>query len=347
MRARELGIARGSGRTGRLDKITDVPGVLVGHSTVISENHNTGVTVVIPGSGNPYTEKFPAAFHAANGFGKSLGGMQIEEMGTLETPIALTNTLNVGIVHDSLVQYMVDMCERDCVELKSVNPAVMECNDWALNDIRERAVTRENVFEAINGAEADFALGSVGAGRGTTCFGLKGGIGSASRIVTLDGMDYTVGVLCQTNFGKIGDLSFDGKNIGKDIEPLIGGDGAPEKGSCIAVMATDIPLSSRQIKRVIRRLAVGLIRCGSFLGNGSGEVFIGFSTANRVSQDEEGPDIIDVKILNEGVIDSVFRAAAEAAEEAVADSMTEAGTVSVQGGNTRVSVTEFIGKEWK
>ena len=274
LRASDFSIRVDGLATGPNNLITDVPGVRVGHCTVEGGGQRTGVTAVLAGDHNPFAEKNVANAHVLNGFGKSLGLMQVQELGTLETPILLTNTLNVGLVHDAAVSYMLELCRRDGLECHSVNPVVLECNDARLSDIQRRAVGREEVFRALNTASRDFALGAVGAGRGTVCFGFKGGIGSASRRLRLDGKDYTLGVLVQTNHGRMDDLRIDGR------QPFAGKDGQScDKGSVIIVMATDLPLSSRQLGRVLRRGSVGLARLGSFIGHGSGEVMLGFTTA--------------------------------------------------------------------
>ena len=187
MRAQDFGIRVGSLPRGPRNKITDVPGVLVGHATVDTPTHKTGVTVILPGPQNPFTHKLPAGVCPFNGFGKTAGLLQLQELGTLETPIALTNTLNVGLVHDAMVEYMLSRCEAEGVVLRSVNPLVCECNDSTLNHIGERAVGREHVFSALASACQDFAEGDVGGGKGMICHGLKGGIGSASRVLAFDG----------------------------------------------------------------------------------------------------------------------------------------------------------------
>lgn len=340
MRIRDFGINIGELPTGRLNKISDVPGVTVGHCTIATEKHNTGVTVVMPCEDDPFTNKLPCASFVLNGFGKTAGLIQVDELGTLETPIALTNTLNVGLVHDAMVEYMVRTAKT---KVRSVNPIVCECNDASLSTITERAVQAEHVFAAIESATADFEEGAVGCGRGTTCHGLKGGVGSASRIVTLDGHDYTVGVLIQTNHGRLSDLIISGDAIGRRIQRELD-ENKPDKGSCIIILATDIPLSDRQLRRVIKRCSVGLARLGSFIGHGSGEVFIGFSTANRISAREKR-DLIPVSMLNEDKIDLVFRAAAEATEEATLNSMAAAETVTGPKGAVRHWVGEYIAKE--
>ncbi len=330
-------------RVGKLTKgprntITDVPGVKVGHSTVDNSRHKTGVTVVMPCEDDIFQETMVAACHVLNGFGKTAGLMQIEELGTLETPIALTNTLNVGLVHDAMVEYMCRQGEKQGYAVRSVNPVVCECNDASLNDIRHRAVGEKEVLAAIESASEDFALGDVGAGKGMTCHDLKGGIGSASRILEIGGEVFTLGVLALTNHGCLSDLVIGGDPIGKRIEEKIKED-TPDQGSCILIVATDLPVSSRQLKRIIRRCAVGLARLGSYTGHGSGEVMVGFSTASRIPR--EG-GCISLRCIHESQIDQAFRAAAEATEEAVLRSMLEAGTVTGYSGKVRRSLREFV-----
>lgn len=331
----EIGILQ----KGTRNKITDVPGVRVGHATIDTENHKTGVTVVIPPGKNPFTEKLVGASFVLNGFGKTQGLVQVDELGSIETPIALTNTLNVGLVHDALVEYMIGVCKEDGVRLTSVNPIVCECNDASLNDIQNRAVTKEHVFSAIKNASENFEEGDVGCGKGTTCHGLKGGVGSSSRVFTLDGNTYTIGVLAQTNHGSMSDLTLKGDHIGKRIYDQLH-DAKPDKGSCIMIVATDLPVTDRQLKRMIKRCAIGLIRPGSYLGHGSGDVFVGFSTANRILLD--AADITEYKMIKESKLDLAFRAVGECAEEAVIKSMLNAETVTGFNGNTRVSLEEFI-----
>ena len=339
MDVNDLGIHIGSLPHGALNSISDVPGVRVGHVTIDTERSKTGVTVVIPGEGNPFTHKLPAASFVLNGFGKTLGLVQIDELGTLETPIALTNTLNVGIVHDALVEYMLTLCDQDGVSLTSVNPVVCECNDASLNDIRLRTVKKEHVLSAIQNAGCHFMLGDVGAGKGMTCHGLKGGIGTSSRIIRFGNTDYTLGVLMLTNHGSLNDLTIDGKKVGSEINRKLLED-QPDKGSCIAVVATDLPLSSRQIRRVLKRAAVGLCRLGSHLGHGSGDIFVGFSTANRLTDTDE--PFRKAVYLNENCIDTVFRACAEAVEEGVLRSMLKANTVTGYSGKVRRSLSEYL-----
>ena len=340
LRARERGIITGELPPGPLNRITDVEGIKVGHCTVADGGLQTGVTVLMPPD-NPFTEKLPAASHVVNGFGKTLGLVQIDELGTLETPVALCGTLNVGKIHDALAAYMLRRCRAEGVEVTSINPVVGECNDGFLSDIAARPCGEKELLAAIGDAKADFPLGAVGAGRGMCCHSLKGGIGSASRLVELDGKRYTVGVLTLTNHGRLHDLRLpDGIRPEADFIRKNGG-AAPDKGSCIMLLATDAPLSDRQLKRVIRRMPVGLVRLGSFIGHGSGEICIGFSTANRVSIADQR-DILPVEMINERKIDRFFRAAAEAAEESVLDSMLCAGPVTGFQGHHKDSLSEIF-----
>lgn len=330
-------------KIGRLPKglrnaITDVPGVRVGHCTVDNERHKTGVTVVMPCADDIFQNKMVAACHVLNGFGKTTGLVQIEELGTLETPIALTNTLNVGLVHDAMVEYMCQKAEENGYAIRSVNPVICECNDASLNDIRHRAVTQKEVFSAIESAAEDFALGDVGAGKGMTCHDLKGGIGSASRIVEIGGEKFTVGVLVQTNHGSLRDLQIGGQNVGEGINRRISED-TPDQGSCIMIVATDLPVTDRQLKRIIKRCNVGLARLGSYIGHGSGEIMVGFTTANRIPAEGK---MLQLRCIHESQINAAFRAVAEATEEAVLRSMLEADAVVGYSGKVRRSLKEYI-----
>lgn len=332
-----MDIRIGKMEKGPLNSLGDVPGVRVGHCTVANERHNTGVTVVLPCEDDIFKQKMVAACHVLNGFGKTAGLMQISELGTLETPIALTNTLNVGLVHDAMVEYMCQQAEKRGYAITSVNPVVCECNDASLNDIRHRAIGQAEVFAAIDSAAASFAQGDVGAGRGMTCHDLKGGIGSASRLIEIDGERFTLGVLVQSNHGSLSDLRIDGQPVGTEINRRINED-APDQGSCIMIVATDLPVTARQLTRIIRRCSVGLARLGSYIGHGSGEVMVGFSTANRIPA--QG-GCISLRCIHESQINKAFRAAAEATEEAVLRSMLMAGRVVGYSGKVRRSLAEF------
>ncbi len=337
-RIEEYGIRIGRMPKGPRNTIADVPGVSVGHCTLADGPVQTGVTAVIPAPGNLFREKVMAACHVINGFGKSCGIVQIEEMGTLETPILLTNTFGVGATSEALVRSMLAANPDIGRETGTVNPAVFECNDGFLNDIRSLPVREEHVLRAIASASPDFEEGAVGAGRGMSCYQLKGGIGSASRIVECGGASFTLGALVLSNFGQMEDLTVDGRKIGASIFGI-----APpedEQGSIIALLATDAPLTERQLKRVVRRASVGITRTGAFIGNGSGEIAVAFTTANRVFHDETSP-VRQIGMFNENEINLLFRAAVEATEEAVLNSMVRAEAVTGRDGHTRRSLAEF------
>ncbi len=330
---------------GARNKITDVAGVAVGHWTHHSETQHTGVTVVVPHTENVYLKKPVAAGYVLNGYGKTAGLMQVDELGYLETPIALTGTLNVGLVQDALVEYTLQQCAKDGVHIRSINPLVGECNDGTLGNNHRRLVGQAEVFAAIDAASADFAEGDVGAGSGMICHELKGGIGSASRLITFGGKTYTIGVLVQANHGQMPDLQIAGAPIGKAIAKQLA-DPTPrktEQGSCMMVLATDLPLSDRQLRRVIKRMGAGLVRNGSRLGHGSGDVCIGFTTANCVLEKDTNAFATQT-VLHEDKIDAAFRAAVEACEEAVLNAMVCAKTVQRVDGKIYHSLAEFLGQ---
>lgn len=342
-RIADYGFTIGSLPHGPRNAISDVPGVTVGHCTVDTDAHKTGVTVVLPAQENLFTNKVVGACHVINGFGKTLGLMQIDELGTIETPIALTNTLNVGLVHNALVQYMIDRSHEEGVEVQSINPVVCECNDGGLSDIQHRAIDYPQVMEAIRTASADFAQGCVGAGTGTVCHSLKGGIGSSSRVMTVGGKNYTLGALVQTNHGHLSDLRIDGRKVGQEIQEGI--EQSPvDKGSCIVIIGTDLPVNDRQLRRILRRAVVGLARVGSFIGHGSGEVVVGFSTANRTLL-KESRGTVQQEILNEGLIDIPFRACAEAVEEAILNSLAAAETTVGWNGVKKTALCDLFPPE--
>lgn len=324
------------------DSITDVGGVTVGHATINRGDVHTGVTVVRPCEGPVLARRPVAAAHVLNGFGKTCGLVQVSELGCLETPIALTNTLCVGRVADALVTHALREAERDGLDLPgTINPVVGETNDGRINNIRARSVGGRDVLDAIDTAGTDFAHGAVGAGRGTVCFGLKGGIGSSSRLIEIGGATYTLGVLVQSNFGRMPDLAVCGEPIGRRIAGKLAVTEEPERGSVMVVVATDAPLSSRQLGRVIRRATVGLVRCGSYMGHGSGDVFIGFTTANYMSDSANGMPL-GLQVLPEAALDGLFRACAEATEEAVLDSLLAAEPMRGLDGTFYHSLSEFL-----
>ena len=338
---RAYGYTIGNGKCGIRNTITDVPGVKVGHYTVRKGKNQTGVTVIIPCDGFVYERKPLAAVYALNGFGKTQGTVQIEELGVLETPIALTNTLNVGKAADGLVTFTEKECRKNGKELVSVNPVVGETNDSRINQITERVIEAEDVLFAIEHAEKNFKQGAVGAGRGTVCFGLKGGIGSASRILTFGGKEYTIGVLVQSNFGKTQDLTVAGVPVGRQICTKIQNSAKEDKGSIMVIVGTDLPLGERQLKRVLKRAAVGLIRTGSFMGHGSGDVFIGFTNANGIPDTKE-EQFHMMKYFPENQLDKVFRLVAEAVEESILNSLTCAKAMPGRDGEIYHSLSEFL-----
>jgi D-aminopeptidase len=311
-RARDIGLAPGVFPPGALNAITDVAGVRVGHVTLIEgDDVRTGVTAILPRSGNLFQQKVAGGVFVGNAFGKLAGSTQVRELGTIETPIVLTNTLNVGTGILGVVSWTLSQPGNENVV--SVNAIVGETNDSGLNDIRGMYVTREHVIGAIERAEAGaVAEGSVGAGTGTICFGWKGGIGTSSRLIPKRFGGHTVGVLVQTNYGGI--LTMGGAPVGKELGKFNYGPDTG-KGSCMIVVATDAPLSGRQCTRLAARAVYGLARTGSSFSNGSGDYGIAFSTN-------------DAAPLHDDEISPLFEAALEATEEAVYNSLLKATTVA-------------------
>jgi D-aminopeptidase len=338
MRARDLGLACGSLPPGERNSIADVPGVTVGHATLIEGDVRTGVTAVLPHDGNLFRDKPVAAAVVLNGFGKSVGLVQLNELGTLETPILLTNTFAVGVCASALIGRAITADPEIGRQTSTVNPVVLECNDGYLNDIQAMAVTEAHAEAAIAAAAEAFAVGAVGAGTGMSCFALKGGVGSASRRLRLDGAAYHLGVLLLANFGRAGDLRLpDGRRADPASPP------APEAGSCIIVIGTDIPLGYRQLGRVARRAGVGLAWCGSFWGSGSGDIALAFTTANRLPH-EPDQDLIEHRMLAESRIDRLFQATAEATQEAVLDALAAAETMVGRHGHRRVGLADVLAR---
>lgn len=328
----------GKMKKGARNAITDVKGVKVGHVTLKEGDARTGVTAILPHSGNLFKEKVVAATYVINGFGKSIGTVQIDELGTIETPIVLTNTLSVGTAATALVKYMLKQNEDIGTTTGTVNPVVCECNDGGLNHIRELFVKEEHVLAALEGASEDFEEGAVGAGTGMMCYGLKGGIGTASRIVELDGKEYTVGILVMSNFGSTDRLIVDGDKVGERIKEKWASE---DKGSIIIILATDIPVNERQLKRLCKRVPAGLARTGSYYGNGSGDIVYAFTTANKVRHYEEKA-IVETKTLHEDKINSLFIAVTECTEEAVLSSLLHAETTTGREGKVAHSLTEYM-----
>jgi D-aminopeptidase len=324
---RDYGINLGHLPTGSHNTITDVTGVKIGHVTLDSGSIKTGVTAILPHSGNLFQEKLVAACHVINGFGKAAGLVQVEELGTIESPIILTNTLSVGIAHRAVVDYMLEKNEDIGDTTGTINPIIGECNDGVLNEIRKPTITSKHILEAIKSADVNFLQGNVGAGTGMVCYDLKGGIGSASRIVELGGERFTIGILVLSNFGSMEDLMIRGNPIGGKIKEELAqaGDGK-DKGSIMVILATDIPLSSLQLKRLLKRTQSGIARTGGYTGNGSGEVAIGFTTANKVYHYEKNA-FVNHKVIQEDLLDMVFKGTVEATEEAVLNSLISSNTV--------------------
>ncbi len=335
-RARDIGLACGRLPPGKRNLISDVPGVTVGHRTMLDGDIRTGVTAILPHGGDIFRDRPLAASHVLNGFGKSVGLMQVDELGQLETPILLTNTLSVGTCATALIRRAIAANPRIGRQTSTVNPVVCECNDGYLNDIQALAVTEADALAALDGAEADFAVGAVGAGAGMSCFGFKGGIGSASRRVTLDGVEFHLGTLVLANFGRAGDLTLpDGRVVAPSGIPAV------ERGSVIVVVATDVPLEYRQLQRVIRRAGAGLARVGSFYGHGSGDVFLGFTTANRTPHDAAS-DLLAMRAIAEGRIDQLFEAVAEATQEAVLDALAASPSTTGRAGHFRPGLASML-----
>lgn len=323
-RARDFNIITGILPTGKWNAITDVPGVKVGHKSLIEGNNiRTGVTAILPHEGNLFQEKVAAAVYVGNGFGKMMGISQIQELGNIETPILLTNTMNAAKVGDALIDYMISLPNNENV--KSVNIVVGETNDAGLNDIRGRHVKKEHVFEAINNASTGaIKEGNIGAGVGTETLGFKGGIGTASRVLPTSKGGYTVGVLVQSNFGGI--LNINGAPVGRELhnfymkEPK---EAHKVDGSCMIVIATDAPLSSRNLERIAKRSYISFGNVGGFSSNGSGDYSIAFTTnlKNRVPHNNNGKKILEVEDLHNDELSPLFMAVWEATEEAILNSM--------------------------
>ncbi len=332
---RDLGLEIGILRPGPLNAITDVPGVKVGHVTKIEgQDVRTGVTAIVPHGGNIFQEKVPAAIHVGNGFGKLAGYTQITELGTMETPVILTNTLNVASGVEGLIAYTLNLPGNE--EVRSLNAVVGETNDGYLNDIRGLHISKEDVIRAITEAKSGpVAMGNVGAGTGTVCFGFKGGIGTSSRKLPQSRGAYTVGVLVQTNFGgvlqikgtpvgqELGQYSF--KNINEEYK---------EDGSCMIVVATDAPLTHRNLKRLASRALLGLGRTGGIAAHGSGDYVIAFSTNEEVRVPNRSRDLTQTfQELREEHISILFEAVIEATEEAIINSLFAAETMEGHDGH--------------
>lgn len=332
-RLREYGIQIGNYEIGKYNSITDVEGVKVGHFTLIKgDNIRTGATAILPYDGNIFMNKVPAAIYVANGFGKLTGYTQVEELGEIETPVILTNTLSVPTAADALIDYVLSIGDNKKY-VKSINPIVGETNDGSLNDIQGRYLTKENLLEAIRNATSGLIEeGSVGAGTGTVCFSYKGGIGTSSRVLPKEKGGYTIGILVQTNFG--GKLTIAGIPVGEELKGLK--EKNPGDGSCMIIVATDAPITSRNLKRLAKRATFGLARTGGHCSNGSGEYVIAFSTAKdlRIPYYSPGVDLVGSKELRNDKMTLLFEAVIEATEEAILNSLFKSETVTGKNGLT-------------
>lgn len=333
-RVRDLGIEPGVLPAGTMNSITDVTGVKVGHTTIIKgDSIRTGVTAILPHAGNIFQQKVPAAVFIGNGFGKLAGSTQIEELGNIETPVILTNTLDVATGMNAVIEYTLN--QKDNEDVRSVNAVVGETNDGYLNDIRGQHVKVEDVIAAIENAGSEVTEGNVGAGTGTICFGFKGGIGTASRKLPESLGGYTVGVLVQTNFG--GNLQIDGAPVGEELKHFSFRDRIMDSadGSCMIVVATDAPLDSRNLKRLAKRAMLGLAKTGGIASNGSGDYVIAFSTAeaNRISYEVDS-DLLELKVVPNDLMSPIFMGAIEATEEAILNSLFMAETMIGYKGRT-------------
>lgn len=331
-RPRDMGITIGVMTPGEFNAITDVPGVQVGHTTIVKgKNIRTGVTAILPHQGNIFQDKVPAAMYIGNGFGKLIGISQVKELGNIETPILLTNTLNVPKVANALISYMLE--QKGNERVRSVNPIVGETNDGRLNDIRGRHVEKKHVYAAIDNAKSGkVEEGNVGAGTGTVCFGFKGGIGTASRKLPESVGGYTVGVLVQSNFGGV--LQIDGVPIGVELDRyyLKGRLNDDADGSIMMVVATDAPLDARNLERLAKRAILGLAKTGGIASNGSGDYVIAFSTFkdNRIPYNTKS-STQNVVTLHNDYMSPLFMATIESTEEAIINSLFAAETTTSNG----------------
>jgi D-aminopeptidase len=332
-RARDLGVKPGVFAPGRLNAITDVAGVRVGQATIVEgDSVRTGVTAILPHGGNVFTDRVPAAIHVGNGFGKITGVTQLRELGELETPLLLTCTLCVWKAADAMVGWLLE--QPGMANVRSINPVVAETNDGTLNDIRSRPVRPEHVWSALTSASAGPVVeGSVGAGTGTVAFGWKGGIGTSSRLLPPGLGGWTVGVLVQTNFGGI--LQVLGSPVGKELGQYAfkreaESPGERGDGSCVMVIATDAPLSDRNLERLAARAIMGLARTGSSASNGSGDYVIAFSTNEKVRRAYNATRLTTEELANEQM-SGLFEATVEATEEAIYNSLFQATTTTANG----------------
>ena len=342
----------GSLGAGPRDAITDVAGVTVGHCTLAEGEVQTGVTVLRPHGGDLFRDQVPAAAVVLNGFGKSVGLMQVVELGVLESPIALTNTYSVEAVAAAQIRQCVAANPESGRGLPTVNPLVFECNDGYLNDIQRMAVTEQHYLAAFEAAGLQVEEGSLGAGRGMSCFGLKGGIGTASRRVPAAGPgEHMVGVLVLANFGRLPQLTVAGHPVGRRLAALderastgsarTESEAGPEQGSIILVIATDAPLDARQLRRLALRAGAGLARTGSVFGHGSGDIALAFSTAYTVPLEASRP-MPALAMLHDALLDGLFQAVADSAEQAIVHALWRARAVTGRAGHHRSALADLL-----
>ena len=346
-RAADFGVHIGQLPSGPSNSMADIDGLRFGEVTLSDGAVQTGITVIHPAPGNMFESKCVASAHVINGFGKSVGLIQLTELGELETPIVLTNTLSVGTASTALVRHMLEANPAIGASTGTVNPLVMECNDGAwLNDIRGLHVTEAHVAEALGQNLSQCPQGATGAGTGMSCYGLKGGIGSASRLCSMSDQTFTLAALTLCNMGQLPDLLVDGRKVGQEIDALekqerLGKNSGKELGSIIILLATDAPLSSRQLNRLCVRAGAGLARTGTHLGSGSGDVVLAFSTANRKAHDTPSNPVLSRSSLHEGAMDQLFRATVEATEEAILNALFVSKTTQGKEGRHRTGLADW------
>jgi D-aminopeptidase len=343
-KASDWGISIGQMEKGATNSICDIEGVSVGKVTLSDGAIQTGVTALHVVKDNIFEQKCVAAGHVINGFGKSAGLLQLEELGQLETPIVLTNTLSVGTASEALVRYMLEHNPAIGETTGSVNPLVLECNDGAyLNDIRGLHVKAGDVETALINTHPSCPQGAIGAGTGMSCYGLKGGIGSSSRRFKIGGNSYHLGALTLCNMGLLDDLLVDGRKVGREIAELKKqkAEQSAELGSIIMLLVTDAPLSSRQLKRISRRAGAGLARTGTQFGSGSGDIVVGVSTANRIPHYSPESGHQNCQTLHEDKLDILFRAAIESTEEAIINCLFASKTTSGKHDRVRHSLADY------
>lgn len=330
--------------TGLHNQITDVLGIQVGHVTLSDGEIQTGVTVIYPHQKDVFLHKVAAGVSVINGFGKSMGLVQLQELGSIETPIALTNTFAVPIIAQAQIKQAIQTHPSIGREWPTINPLVLECNDGYLNNIHAFAIQEQHYFQACQQRSPTVQQGSIGAGRGMRSFGMKGGIGTASRVITQANQTYTVGALVLSNFGSLPYLQIGEHPIGRLIEPIYHKENlsipSVDKGSIIILIATDAPLDARQLKRLSMRASAGLARTGSNYGHGSGDIAIAFSTSHIIPQQTD--EIIYQKTIHETALNDFFNAAAEATEQAIIHALWYATTVKGRNNHQCNALTDYL-----